>query len=242
MLTDVKQKKVYERAIRNWPKDDRPREKLIQNGEHTLTNSELLAILLRTGVKGQSALDLARKILQRFKTFRNMSSADLSHWADFKGLGVAKITQIKAAIEIGRRFREDETREVRQKIKSSKDVFDILMPQMRDLKKETFEVVLLDSHNKIIEIHKATEGTVNQANPFVREIFQRALQHNAVSIVCVHNHPSGDITPSQNDKGFTKMLIDAGATLQIKVLDHIIIGDNNYYSFDDEGLIKSLGK
>jgi DNA repair protein RadC len=100
--------KKYESAIKNWPEDERPREKLLRNGEHTLSNSELLAILLRTGVKGQSAIDLARKILQKFKTFRNMSHTDLSNWKEFKGLGNAKIAQIRAAIEVGRRFREDE--------------------------------------------------------------------------------------------------------------------------------------
>ena len=154
MPTKVKQKKVYEKAIKNWPKSDRPREKLMRNGEHTLSNSELLAILLRTGVKGQSAVDLSRKLLDKFKTFRNISSADITHWNGFKGLGIAKISQIKAAIEIGRRFREDEVNQERHKIKTSKDIVNILMPRMRDLKKEVFKVVFLDSQNTIIEIYE----------------------------------------------------------------------------------------
>ena len=135
-------------GIKTWPKDDRPREKLLKNGEHTLSNSELLAILLRSGVKGQSAIDLARKILEKFKTFRNMSHTDLSQWKEFKGLGIAKIAQVKAAIEIGRRFREDEVKENQPQIESSKDVVDILMPRMRDLKKEVFKIIVLLTEEK----------------------------------------------------------------------------------------------
>jgi len=230
----MKQKNINKKVIRNWPEDDRPREKLLKKGAQALSNSELLAILLRTGTPGISAIDLARDVLKKFKTFRNMTHTDMRDWKDFKGLGGAKIAHIQAALEIGRRFREDEIKEVRQKIKLSKDIFDILMPRMRDLKKEVFKVVFLDSQNRIIEIYEATEGTVNKANPIIRDIFQKALQSYAVSIICVHNHPSGNKTPSQQDKDFTKKLIDVGIALEVKVLDHIIIGDNDYYSFDDE--------
>ena len=219
--------------IKSWPKDERPREKLLKNGERSLSNSELLAILLRTGTKGQSAVELSRVILQKFKTFRAMSHTDLRAWKEFKGLGLAKIAQIKAAIEIGRRFREDETKEQRPQIKSSHDVVEILMPHMRDLKTEVFKAVFLNAQNRIIEIIDVTEGTVNQAAPIIREIFQSALQHFAVSLICVHNHPSGENQPSPEDRAFTKKLVDAGKTIQVKVLDHIIIGDNCYYSFGD---------
>lgn len=223
-------------GIKSWPEDDRPREKLLRNGEHTLSDSELLAILLRTGVKGNSAIDLARKILAKFGTFRNMSHTDTRDWKEFKGLGQAKIAQIKAALEIGRRFREVESSLEKIKIKSSRDIVDILMPRMRDLKKEVFKVVFLNSQNQIIAIEDITEGTVNHASPIIREIFQKALQHFAVSIVCVHNHPSGECVPSQEDKNFTRQLMTAGDTLQVKVLDHIIIGSSDYFSFSDRGL------
>jgi DNA repair protein RadC len=226
-------------GIKSWPKEDRPREKLFKNGEHVLSNSELLAILIRTGIKGQSAIDLARKILEKFKTFRNMSHTDLAQWKEFKGLGIAKIAQIKAAIEIGRRFREVEAKEVQSRIESSKDVVDILMPRMRDLKKEVFKIVLLDSQNRIIDIIDAEEGTVNKAEPIIREIFQKALQNYTVSLICVHNHPSGKTEPSTEDHEFTRELFKAGKIMQVNVLDHVIIGDNNYYSFADEGLIKN---
>ena len=231
------QGKVYENAIKNWPKDERPREKLFKSGEHTLSNTELIAILLRSGVRGHSAIDLARSILSKFKTFRDMSHTDIRDWQEFKGLGQAKIAQIRAALEIGRRFREDEVKENQPKINSSKDIVDILMPRMRDLKKEVFKIVLLNSQNRIIDIFDTGEGTVNKANPIIREIFQKALQNYATSLICVHNHPSGKTEPSREDRDFTKELYQAGNIMQVKVLDHVIIGENKYYSFADEGVL-----
>ena len=224
-------------GIKNWPVDDRPREKLLKKGTRALTNSELLAILLRTGTKGSSAIDLARKVMKKFGTFRNMLHTDVRDWKQFKGLGNAKVAHIQAAFEIGRRFREDEVSTGKQKISSAKDIVDILLPQLRDLKTEVFKVVYLDSNNRIIDITDAAIGTVNHAMPIVREIIHLALQKFVVSIVCVHNHPSANITPSTQDKKFTKELSDAGKLMEIKLIDHIIIGDNNYYSFSDEGIL-----
>ena len=230
-------RKKYSYSIKNWPEDDRPREKLLRNGEHTLSKSELLAILLRTGSKDQSALDLARKIMKKFKTFRNMSHTDIRDWTEFKGMGNAKIAQIKAALDIGRRFREDELKEEKTKIESSKDIVDILMPRMRDLKKEIFKAVMLDSQNKILDIVEITKGTVNQVIPVMREIFHKALELFAVKLICVHNHPSGDAAPSKKDDIFTYELIRAGRIIGINVIDHIIIGNNEYFSFLDKGKI-----
>ena len=234
MEAGIKQKKVYEKAINNWPKDDRPREKLLKSGERALSNAELLAILLRSGVKGQSAVDLSRTILAKFGSFRNMSHTDIRDWKELKGLGQAKITQIKAALEIGRRFREDEASVGKQKIASAKDIVDIVMPQLRDLKTEVFKVIYLDSDNRIINILDTAVGTVDQAFPIVREIIHTALQKFSKSVICVHNHPSANITPSAQDKKFTKDLSDAGKLMEIKLLDHIIIGDGKYYSFADD--------
>jgi len=224
-------------GIKSWPQDDRPREKLLKKGAGALSNSELLAILLRTGTSGVSAIDLARDVLRKFGTFRNMMHTDARDWKDFKGLGSAKIAHIQAALEIGRRFREDETSVGKQKIKSAKDVVDILMSQIRDLKTEIFKVVHLDSSNRIIDIEDTATGTVNHAMPIVREIIHSALQKFAVSIICVHNHPSGDIEPSAQDRKFTKELSDAGKLMELKLFDHIIIGDDKYYSFADEGIM-----
>jgi DNA repair protein RadC len=231
----VKEKKIT--GIKSWPVDDRPREKLLKKGAQSLSNSELLAILLRTGTNGTSAIDLARKILKKFSTFRNMAHTDARDWKDLKGLGTAKVAHIQAALEIGRRFREDEASAGKQKVSSAKDIVDILMPQMRDLKTESFKVVYLDSNNRVIDITDVATGTVDHAMPIVREIIHSALQKFAASIICVHNHPSGNITPSTQDKKFTKELSDAGKLMEIKVVDHIIIGDGNYYSFADEGQI-----
>ena len=225
-------------GIKGWPEDERPREKLLKLGEHTLSNTELLAILLRTGTKGESAIDLARKVVLKFKTFRNMSHTDIRDWKEFKGLGKAKIAQIKAAIEIGRRFLLKEKKRVGEKVKSSKEAADLMMPRMRDLKKELFKVLLLDSQNRIISTPvEIEEGTVNQASPAVREIIHQALQGFASSIICVHNHPSGNPSPSREDKDFTKQLVEAGNLVQVKVVDHIIIGDNIFFSFADHNLI-----
>ncbi|MBN2374598.1 DNA repair protein RadC [bacterium] len=223
--------------IKSWPEDDRPREKLLKKGPKALSNSELLAILLRTGTRGSSAIDLARSVMKRFGTFRNMAHTDTRDWKGFKGLGSAKIAHIQAALEIGRRYREDEATSVKQKISSSKDVIKFIMPQMRDLKTEVFKVVCLDSNNRIIDISDAAFGTVNHAVPIIREIIHSALQKFAASIICVHNHPSANITPSPQDRKFTKELYDAGKLMEIKILDHIIIGDNEFYSFADEGLM-----
>jgi len=230
-------KKYRASGINSWPEDDRPREKLFKNGEHNLSNTELLAILLRTGVKGDSAIDLARKILKKFKTFRNMSHTDMSVWKEFKGIGKAKIAQIKAAIEIGRRFVECEIKENGASIKSSKDAAEILMPRMRDLKYEIFRALLLDSQNAVINMVEIEQGTVNEANPIIREILHRAMHSFASSIICFHNHPSGNPGPSEEDKNFTKQLVQAGSILNIKIVDHIIIGDDEYFSFADKGLI-----
>ena len=229
--------KVSTSTIKDWPEDDRPREKLLSRGATALSNSELLAILLRTGVKGTSAIELGRRMMEKFGTFRDMSHTDMRQWREFKGLGPAKIAQIQAALEIGRRFRDVEVKADKQKVTSARDVAGALMPQMRDLKTEIFKVVYLKSNHRIIEISDAAVGTVNHAIPIVREILHTALQKYAAAIICAHNHPSGNLTPSPEDRKLTRELVDAGKLLGISVLDHIIIGDGHYYSFADEGLM-----
>ncbi len=223
------------KGIKNWPEEDRPREKLLKRGAGALSNSELLAILLRTGTNGTSAIDLARKVLKKFGAFRNMVHTDSRDWKEFKGLGGAKIAHIQAALEIGRRYRQDEVSITKKKITSVKDLVDIVMPQMRDLKTELFKVVCLDSNNRIIDILDVACGTVNRAMPIVREIIHSVLQKFAVSMICVHNHPSGDPKPSTEDRDFTRELCQAGNVMQVKILDHLIIGDNQYHSFADSG-------
>lgn len=233
----MKEMGKYNIPIKHWPEDEKPREKLLKYGEHTLSDTELLAILIRTGSKGETAVDIARRIMQKFGSFRNMSHTSINKWKEIKGLGNAKLCQIKAAIEIGRRFREETLKEKKVKIGGPDDVFYLLLPRMRDLKKEIFLLLHLDSKNRIFDKTEIEEGTVNQANPMIREIFHKAIESFAVSIICVHNHPSGDPSPSREDIEFTKSLVKAGEILNIKVLDHIIIGDNTYYSFARSGII-----
>ncbi len=217
-------------GIKKWPKNERPRERLFKYGEHTLTNAELLAILFRTGVKGMSAVDLGHQVMERFKTFRNMSHTDISKMRNFKGIGDAKIAQLRVSFEIGRRFMS-EPKKTSKAIKSPKDAVELFMPRLRDIKKEVFQILLLNSKNNIIDIIEIEEGTVDQANPHIREIALKTLQNFATGIIAVHNHPSGDPDPSKEDIMFTKNLTAACAALEINVMDHIIIGDNKYYSF-----------
>lgn len=221
-------------SIPQWPKQDRPREKLFKYGERSLSDSELLAILLRTGSRGVSALDLARNILNKFGAFSAMSHMDDSHWKGFKGLGHAKIAQLKAALEIGRRFRENEFLFDKQKIKSPKDAVDLVMPYMKDLKIEVFKMIYLDNQHGVIDIVDIATGTVDQVFPIIREIIHMSLQKFAKSIICVHNHPSGDVRPSNEDKKFTEELSQACKLMRINMLDHIIIGGHDYYSFLDK--------
>jgi len=222
----------YPKAIKNWPEDERPREKLFRYGEHTLSNTELLAILLRTGVKGESAIDLARQILQKFKTFRNMSHTDFRDWKEFKGVGKAKIAQLKAAIEIARRYNDQEGTQKKKAIKCTEDIVKLFKPRMRDLKVEIVKIVLCDANNRIIETVDITQGTPTESYPIIRKIISKALQSFASGIICIHNHPFGEPTPSREDERFTSDLKEAGKIMKIKLLDHIIFGEESFYSFD----------
>jgi len=229
----VDHKVVYKTSIREWPRDERPRDRLFKYGEHTLTNAELLAVLFQKGSEGLNAVELGREIVVRFRNFRNMSHSDIEELRKFKGMGDAKIAQLKAAFEIGRRFMCEE-RQILGAVSSPKEVADFLMPRLRDLKKEIFKILLLDSRNNILDIIEIDEGSVDQAAPQIREIILKAIQNFAVSVIAVHNHPSGNPEPSEEDVIFTQELKKAGEAVQLNVLDHVIIGDNNFYSFTDE--------
>jgi DNA repair protein RadC len=172
----MKNKKIYHSAICNWPEDDRPREKLLKYGEHTLSNAELLAILIRTGTNGRSAVDIARELLQKFKSLRSMSGVDATEFNQIAGLKDAKIAHIKAAIELGRRMMSEE-KAFEGTVKSSSDVANYLMPLMRDLKKEAFKVLLLDKRNTITNAIDMEMGSIDRVNPSIRDILQIALKY-----------------------------------------------------------------
>jgi DNA repair protein RadC len=229
--------KVYEDAINNWPKDERPREKLLKYGAHTLANAELLAIILRVGIKGKSAVELARQIIKEANGLRGLDKLDPNDLIIVKGLNQAKIAQIKASIELGKRILED-PEDLKDLVSSSRKAYDVLLPKMRDLKKEIFKVIFLNCKNRVIDIVTAHEGTVTMSNVYIREIINLANRFGAAAMMFAHNHPSGDSTPSHDDKQITEELVFAGRIMRIKVLDHLIIGDGQYFSFADEGLIK----
>ena len=230
-------KRTYAKTITDWPEEDRPREKLLKFGAHTLSNAELLAILIRTGVAGSSAVDLGRELLRRFKTLRTISACDPAELREIKGLSTAKIAQIKAAVELGRRMMSEE-RALEGPIRSSSDVADYLMPLVRDLRHEVFKVVLLDRRNAVLDVLDIDDGDVSKSQPSIRKIMLRAAQACAAGLIAVHNHPSGDPTPSEQDKLLTRDLAIAGRAMELRVFDHLIIGDGRYFSFADEGLIE----
>ncbi len=235
---DIKKKnKIYPLSIRNWPEDDRPREKLLKYGEHVLSNVELLAILIRTGTTGKTAIDLGRELLNKFKSLRAMSGVDVTEFKEIAGLKDAKIAQIKAAIELGRRMMSEE-KAFHGVVKSSADVVDFLMPLMRDLKNEFFKILLLDKGNRISEVIDIDVGTVDQVNPSVRDILLTALKYQSPAMILTHNHPSGNIEPSDADKRLTKDLVKAALAMELRIFDHVIIGENSYFSFTDKGLIE----
>ena len=227
----------YPKAIYNWPEDERPRERLIKFGADKLSDTELLAILLRLGSEGQSAVDMARDIIKKFGTFRNIDTKSITELKKIKGLGTAKIAQIKAAIEIGKRFLKEKSLS-KIKVKTTKDIVDYFMPYMRDAKKEVFKAILLDGKNKIIKDVTISEGTLNKGIVHPREVIKEAITESASALILLHNHPSGESEPSQEDIEITNRLISACELVGIRVLDHVILGDNKYYSFYNEGLIK----
>jgi DNA repair protein RadC len=230
---------VARKPISEWPLTERPREKLLSDGSHTLSDAQLLAIILRLGTKGASAIDLARTVLAHFGGFRRMADADLAEWRKIKGLGTAKTASLIAAIEIARRFWAEPSAPS-MPIKSATQVMDLFGPHLRDLKHEVFEILLLNGKRKSLGRVRMDDGTVTETSTYAREIMSVALQRRAASIVLVHNHPSGDPAPSGADIDLTRRAVFAGRVMDVKVQDHVIIGDKAYYSFAEEGIIGGL--
>jgi DNA repair protein RadC len=222
--------------IRELPTDERPRERLIQYGADALSTAELLAILLRTGTEQRSAIDLGEFLLVHFGSLRSVANATIEELAGVHGIGPAKAAQIKAAIEFGRRLIAASPEE-RPKIRSPRDVYNLLGPTLRDEKREHFIALLLDTKNGVLRSKTISVGDLSSSIVHPREVFTEAIRHSAASIIVCHNHPSGDPTPSPEDIAVTKRLIDAGELLGIEVLDHIVLGDNRWASLKEKGLI-----
>lgn len=223
-------------AITDWPADDRPREKLLSKGSNALSEAELLAIFLRTGTKGRSAVDLARDLLNHFGSLRALINADKEDFCQAKGLGEAKFVQLQAVMEVARRYLlEDLQRE--HKIASAKDSQYFLMSKLRDRTQEIFACIFLDNAHQIIRYEELFTGTIDSASVYPREVVKLALKYNAAALIFAHNHPSGDVSPSIADKDITKTLQQALSLVDIRVLDHLIIGEGGSFSFAEHGLL-----
>lgn len=211
-------------AITDWPEGERPRERLLEQGAEALSDAELLAIFLRTGVKGKSAVDLARDLLKQFGGLRELLDADLETFSQAKGLGQAKYTQLQACLEMSRRFLFKGIQRDGP-LSNPNDAKQYLLMKMRDYKKEVFACLFLDTKNFVIEFEELFTGTLHSAEVHPRELIKQALKYNAHAIILVHNHPSGDSTPSQADIEITHTLRDALLLMDIKVLDHLVVGN-----------------
>ncbi|WP_243370294.1 DNA repair protein RadC [Geotalea sp. SG265] len=225
-------------GIKQWPEDERPREKLLKRGAAALSDAELLALIIGTGdsSSGQSALDMGRQLLVEFSDLRNLAHATASEICSIKGVGPAKAACVKAALELANRCgtRRFETLE---RFTSPAQVFEHFHFEFRNQRKEYFLALLLDGKNRILKRVQVSEGSLNQSIIHPREVFSQAVRESAAAVILVHNHPTGDPTPSREDMEITRRLRDAGDLLGIKVLDHIIIGDGAFLSFVDRGLL-----
>lgn len=226
--------------IREMPAEDRPREKLAARGAGALTDSELIAILLRTGVPGANAIDVARQLLDQHGSLGALSRCSVKEIASTRGIGAAKAVQLVAAFGLGQRLARESL--ARQKLDSPELVHDLVAAEMRALHKESLRVILLDTRYHLLRIEEVSLGSVNESIAHPREIFRPAMIAAAYAVIVVHNHPSGDPSPSQADHSLTRRLADAAELLQIKLLDHIIIGAPAegrlpYFSFKEAGVL-----
>ena len=223
-------------GIKSWPTSERPRERLNKHGVQSLSDAELLAILLRNGIQGKDAITLARELLNRFGGLRGLAKIEWADLAKIKGLGPAKISTFLAAAEMARR-------QLRQEligtnfVRNPESVLDYLYSTLRDTKKEIFKVLFLNKANRILDEKDLFEGTVDETAVYPRELVKAALERHATSLILIHNHPSGRIEPSLEDREITRKLQTACNAVSIKILDHIIVGDNQYFSFNEHSML-----
>ncbi|MCL2412688.1 MAG: DNA repair protein RadC [Bacteroidales bacterium] len=225
-------------AIKHWQEDERPREKLLKHGASTLSNAELLAIIINSGNKTHSALDIAKQILATCDNdFLDLSKKDVSQFAKaFKGIGQAKAVTLVATLEIARRRYEAKV-SARAKVTDSKSAFEVFFKNLCDLNHEEFWVLYVDASGKLISKQRICEGGITQTSVDVKKIMQTAVSTRAHGIVLGHNHPSGNILPSNNDILVTQKIQSAAKVMDLRVIDHIILSGNDYYSFGDDGVL-----
>jgi DNA repair protein RadC len=222
--------------ITDWPENERPREKLLLNGAAALSDAELLAIFLRTGIPGKTAVDLARELLSQYGSLRALLEADKQHFCQSPGLGAAKFVHLQAVLEMARRHLY-ETIKKGDVLSNPHDTQAFLTARLRDYDHEVFAALLLDNRHRVVVFEELFHGTIDGASVHPREVVKRALQHNAAAVIFAHNHPSGVAEPSRADELLTKRLKDALALVDIRVLDHMVIGDGQSVSFAERGLI-----
>lgn len=226
----------YRFTIKELPEEERPREKLLKYGAESLSDAELLAIIIRIGNKERTAVELSQDILHYFGGLRALNYLSIRELTQIKGLGPAKAIQLKAVVELSKRL-ASLSREAREVIKSPQDVAQLLMPELRFLTQEVFKLVLLDIKNQVIAMPMVSKGGLSSSIVHPREVFKEAIKHSSAAIILVHNHPSGIPEPSRDDISITKRLVDSGKIIGIDVLDHIIIGDGIFTSMKEEGII-----
>ncbi|SFM17876.1 RadC family protein [Methanolobus profundi] len=226
----------YKISIHDMPEDDRPRERLLKYGPESLSNAELLAIILRTGSRKENVVNMCGRIFSEYN-IKQLSQANISMLTQIHGVGNAKATQIAAVFELARKL-EGYTDEPKRKIRSPADVYSLLYPRMREHKRERLVALLLDTKNHVMREEIISIGSLNANIVHPREVFKAALMESCASVILSHNHPSGDPTPSREDIAVTEKLVDGGKLLGIDVLDHVVIGDGRYVSLKDEGYIR----
>ncbi len=232
-MTETNSKATY--RIADLHESDRPRERLEALGPQALTNAELIAILLRVGVPGENAVDVGQRLLNKFRGLSGLHRVPFEELLNEHGVGEAKASQIKAAIELGRRLM-NEAPDERASINSPSDAADLVRYEMAALEQEHLRVMLLDRRNRVLEITEVYKGSVNSSQVRVGEVFKDAVRKNASAIIVIHNHPSGDPTPSPDDVAVTRAIVQAGKLLDIDVLDHLVIGQGKWVSLKERGL------
>ncbi len=222
--------------MKDFPKEDRPRERLIKDGPHSLSTQELLAIVLRTGTKNEPVLQICNQLLLKFDGLRFLMNASIEELSNIKGIGEVKAVQLLAAFELGKRINRLQFDD-RYRIKGPEDCANFMMDEMRFLEQEHFICLYLNTKNQIIARETIFKGSLNASIVHPREVFKEALRRSSSSIICLHNHPSGDPTPSREDIEVTKRLVECGKIIGIEILDHIIIGEHKYVSLKEKGYV-----
>ncbi len=223
-------------AIKHWPRAERPQEKLLNSGASSLSDAELLALFIRSGTHGHTAIDIGRNLLSEFGGLRQVLTADRNRIINFNGCGPARYAMFQAALEMGRRYLA-QTLTRSGPLNSPLEAADFLIHQLRDLKNEVFAIIYLDTRHQVIEYEELFSGTLNGATVHPREVVRSVLEHNASAVILAHNHPSGIAEPSQSDTALTRRLKHSLALIDVRLLDHLVIGDGECVSMSDRGLL-----